>query len=478
MGSCKRQLSPAYLDCLQPQKVDVMQGRTFPALEGKGIDLTEEDALPLDAATTALVMIEFQNEFCDRPGSSPCPEHLLKRAASACAVAREKGILVIHVTETFSEDMSDNPQNGPGVLGEVRAAKRFVRGTHSAAIVEAMTPEQGDIVVTKQGLNAFVGSLLEHQLLNHGIESLAIGGFLRDCCVEATARAAYDKGFNVITLLDCMGPDASSLEDETINAGPSAMNTRSTFALFSNPMLHEDFLARVQVGRAIQAWTRTVGVDKTRCLVPGRHGDIPVATKSALVMIEFQNEFCDERGKLHHLLKDEIHRTNVIENAARACELARSRGMKVLHVGINFSEDMSDNPQRGLGQLGSVFKHKVFIRGSFGSEFCKEMEPKEKDIVILGKRCLDSFPGSELEDVLLQFGIEHIAFGGFLANCCVEGSARTAYEKGFNVFTLTDCVCTLTEDMLTRCLGVGDNPGTYSLFSQPVSSTAFFAAVK
>jgi nicotinamidase-related amidase len=28
---------------------------------------------------------------------------------------------------------------------------------------------------------------------------------------------------------------------------------------------------------------------------------------------------------------------------------------------------------------------------------------------------------------------------GFLTNCCVESTMRVAYEKGYNVITLTDC---------------------------------------
>ena len=38
--------------------------------------------------------------------------------------------------------------------------------------------------------------------------------------------------------------------------------------------------------------------------------------------------------------------------------------------------------------------------------------------------------------------IETIALGGFMANCCVESTMREAFEKGFNVVTLTDCVAT------------------------------------
>ncbi len=41
--------------------------------------------------------------------------------------------------------------------------------------------------------------------------------------------------------------------------------------------------------------------------------------------------------------------------------------------------------------------------------------------------------------ILRQRGIQNIALGGFLTNCCVESTMRSAYERGYNVITLKDC---------------------------------------
>ena len=52
-----------------------------------------------------------------------------------------------------------------------------------------------------------------------------------------------------------------------------------------------------------------------------------------------------------------------------------------------------------------------------------------------GKNGLDSFPGSNLEELLLEKGIKIFIIGGFLGNCCVKSTMLTAYEKGFNVIS-------------------------------------------
>ena len=74
------------------------------------------------------------------------------------------------------------------------------------------------------------------------------------------------------------------------------------------------------------------------------------------------------------------------------------------------------------------------------------MTPKDGDVVVKGKKGLDAFPGTTLEEELKARGIETVALAGFLTNCCVESTMRTAYEKGFNVITLTDCVATTSEE--------------------------------
>ena len=79
------------------------------------------------------------------------------------------------------------------------------------------------------------------------------------------------------------------------------------------------------------------------------------------------------------------------------------------------------------------------------------MKPLKGDIVVNGKRGLDGFPGTDLESHLVKKKIEArrlrptlstrlvthrpnptqtVVLSGFLTNCCVESTMRTAYEKG------------------------------------------------
>ena len=54
------------------------------------------------------------------------------------------------------------------------------------------------------GLSAFSGTELESLLRDRGLSTLAVCGFMANCCVESTVRAACDLGFNVVTVIDCV----------------------------------------------------------------------------------------------------------------------------------------------------------------------------------------------------------------------------------------------------------------------------------
>merc|ERR1711998_393087 len=94
----------------------------------------------------------------------------------------------------------------------------------------------------------------------------------------------------------------------------------------------------------------------------------------------------------------------------------------------------------------------------------------EGDLVVEGKKGLDAFPNTNLEALLMGKGIETVALCGFLTNCCVESTMRTAFEKGFNTITLTDCCATTSADGHR-----GATEGTFGLFSSPMTAEDFLA---
>lgn len=157
-----------------------------------------------------------------------------------------------------------------------------------------------------------------------------------------------------------------------------------------------------------------------------------------MVLIEYQNEFTTEGGKLHDAVKACMESTNMLANSSSLMNELRSKGCKILHVPIMFDKGHNEIGA-SAGILSGIKEGETFVRGEFGSEFHPDMKPDEKDLVVHGKLGLCGFFSTNLDFLLRQKGVKNVVLGGFLTNCCIESTMRTAYEHGYNVYTLKDC---------------------------------------
>ncbi len=132
-----------------------------------------------------------------------------------------------------------------------------------------------------------------------------------------------------------------------------------------------------------------------------------------------------------------------------------------------YQPDLLASPRR---QNAGTSVGPAFRKGSWGAEIAADMAPVEGEIVIEGKRGLDCFASTNLDFILRQRGITHLAIAGFLTNCCVESTMRSAYERGYRVVTLTDCTATLS--IAEQAAAIEKN---FPMFSRPLTHTAFLA---
>ncbi len=192
--------------------------------------------------------------------------------------------------------------------------------------------------------------------------------------------------------------------------------------------------------------------------------------RTAVVLIEYQNDFTSEGGTLHDAVKPVMNSTNMLANTLETVKKARELGATIVHAPVTFTDDYHELTPEPYGILKGVVDSKSFRKGSWGSEIVEELTPEPQDIVVEGKRGLDGFASTNLDFVLRSRGITNIALGGFLTNCCVESTIRTGYEKGYNVIALTDCTATFSEE--EQRAAVEKN---YPMFSRPMDHNEFIA---
>jgi nicotinamidase-related amidase len=140
-----------------------------------------------------LLIIDIQRDYFPG-GAYPLvePEAAAEQAAAVLAAFRASGDPVLHLRHVWDADDAT-----------------FMRpGTDGVEIHPAVAPSGDEPVLDKAEPNGFLGTPLDEELRTRGIDELVVAGMMSSMCVDATVRAAADKGFAVTVVQDaCAAPD-------------------------------------------------------------------------------------------------------------------------------------------------------------------------------------------------------------------------------------------------------------------------------
>lgn len=165
------------------------------------------DVLPplpevLDPKSTAVMVIDVQNDFCDA-NEFPAAMRMLPSLQGFVEEMRGLGYAVVYTKVEHNEN-TDSPVWRSRYAIRPHRALTCRQGTPGADIRPEVAPQPGDIVVVKQRYNAFYNTNLELILRARGIDSLVYTGIATNVCVEATAREGFCRDFWTTLVSDCM----------------------------------------------------------------------------------------------------------------------------------------------------------------------------------------------------------------------------------------------------------------------------------
>ncbi len=180
-----------------------------------------------------------------------------------------------------------------------------------------------------------------------------------------------------------------------------------------------------------------------------------VVGKTALVLIEPQNDFLKPGGTMYEFIKEQLKKRDVIQKLVELTNKLRGK-IKIIYVPFHhfepgFPELKPNGPAveglRGLEMDMPGWGTKgAWVKGTPGPEIIDELKPQPGDIIIEGKKTLDAFHSTALDYILRANEIEYVAIAGFHTNWCVESTARSAYDKGYRVIVIKDCTATDTDE--------------------------------
>jgi nicotinamidase-related amidase len=199
-----------------------------------------------------------------------------------------------------------------------------------------------------------------------------------------------------------------------------------------------------------------------------------VASETAFVCIEYQNEFCSPGGKLHDAVKECMDATNMLPTSIQTITAARQAGCTIVHCPIQFEPGHHEISSSPYGILAGVKNGGAFTAREWGADFVNGMKPVVPgDLIVKGKSGLCGFASTNLDFLLRQHGAKNVVLCGFLTNCCVESTMRTAYEKGYKVYTLKDCVAATSLAAQDATLEFN-----FGMFSIPTTSAQLLTAIQ
>lgn len=166
----------------------------------------------------------------------------------------------------------------------------------------------------------------------------------------------------------------------------------------------------------------------------------------ALLLIDFQKDFCHPDGYLAKVGGDLKPAQKAVKKVMPVLEAARNAGVMVFHTREGHRPSLIDlskykkwrsclaGAEIGMtSQTGSKF----LVRGSPGWEIIPELAPIEGEEVFDGPG-YDKFMHTDLEHCLRCAGIKYLIVAGLTTEVCVSSTIRGATERGLECILVAD----------------------------------------
>ena len=199
----------------------------------------------MKAHEVAIILTGFQNEFCAPYGKLHglvkdmlASSNVIPNTVDLLKGSWEKGIACYIASIIFNQGYPEL-HDPVGILKDIKEINAFQKGTKGADVIDELKPFEDYLTVVegKTGLSCFGNTNLDNFLKEKAVRIIAIAGLLTNVCVESTARAGYDAGYEVIVLRDCTACRSHSWQD---------YSEKNIFPMLGRVMSHKEFLNQIE----------------------------------------------------------------------------------------------------------------------------------------------------------------------------------------------------------------------------------------
>jgi nicotinamidase-related amidase len=167
---------------------------------------------------------------------------------------------------------------------------------------------------------------------------------------------------------------------------------------------------------------------------------------SALILVGYQNDYFASNGILRGVIQEANRVDQTLANSMRAIDSAVSSGMLVISTPIILTSDYRALAE-SEGVLGAIKSSGAFKAGTTGADTIPDLLAFGDRIqYVNGKQGFNAFSNTALDETLRAHGINHLLLAGMITSLCIDSTGRAAYERGYKVTILSDCVSARTPE--------------------------------
>lgn len=168
--------------------------------------------------------------------------------------------------------------------------------------------------------------------------------------------------------------------------------------------------------------------------------------KTALLLLHWQNDLAMPSGKLSRDMPQRLAADHTIDHVQAVLKVSREKGMLVVYVNASHRPGYPEVTLKSSSLSSGIAKVGGLMRGSWGAEVIDQLKPLAEDIIIYNYSS-SAFAYTDLDLILRNKEITDLVLTGLVTNWVVESTARDATNRGYNVYTLSDCCQGVTEEM-------------------------------
>jgi ureidoacrylate peracid hydrolase len=174
----------------------------------------------------------------------------------------------------------------------------------------------------------------------------------------------------------------------------------------------------------------------------------PDIDKSALIIVDMQNDFLHRDGNFSHIARehpefsiDMPFLVGTIPNVRRLADAFREAGRPVVYLAHVLKPDYSDAafPYWRVGIEPTSGNRTHCVEGTWGAPIIDELTPQEGEHLV-AKKGFGGFSNTPLDTVLRNLGVNTCVVSGVTTCVCVSSTIRGGVEYNYRIILVSDAV--------------------------------------